>query len=125
MSLVREYMQDLLVEIRLLESFTAGGEQAFYTDARTQYAVMMAYARIGEIAKRIPDSVLQTQPQAEWREIKGFRDVLLHRYGEISPGRVWEAVVKLAVLRDATEALLENLPADDGDDGRAAGNDPT
>lgn len=72
----RDYLQDLLTEIRLLESFTTEGEQAFYADERTQYAVMMAYARIGEIAKRLPESLLATQPEAEWREIKGFRDVL-------------------------------------------------
>lgn len=116
MNPARDYLQDLLTEIDLLESFTAEGEQAFYGDERTQYAVMMAYARIGEIAKRLPDSLLNTQPQAEWRDIKGFRDVLLHRYAEVSPRRVWEAVLKLPVLRSAVEALIAALPSEDQDD---------
>lgn len=110
MSTIRIYLQDLLTEISLLETFTAEGEAAFHRDDRTQYAVMMAYARIGEIAKRLPDSLLATQPQAEWRGIKGFRDVLLHRYADISPQNVWEAVQKLPVLRAAVEFLLANSP---------------
>ena len=109
-------MHDLATEIRLIDTFTAEGEQAFYADERTQYAVMMAYARIGEIAKRLPDLLLETHPEAEWRDIKGFRDVLLHRYAEISPRRVWEAVQKLPVLRAAVEALLEAMPPENDDD---------
>jgi uncharacterized protein with HEPN domain len=113
MSRVADYLHDLLDEIRLLETFTVEGEQAFYADERTQYAVMMAYARIGEIAKRLPDSLLATRPEAEWRDVKGFRDILLHRYDEIVPRRVWDAVKKLPTLKAAVEAILHALPPDD------------
>ena len=111
----RTYLEDLLNEVTLLASFTADGEQAFYADDRTQYAVMMAYARIGEIAKRLPDSLLATHPEIEWRDLKGFRDVLLHRYDEIDPEIVWQAVLKLPPLRAAIEAMLANLPPDEDD----------
>lgn len=110
-----DYLHDLLTEIHLLESFTTEGEEAFYQDERTQYAVMMAYARIGEIAKRLPDSLLALRPEAEWRDVKGFRDILLHRYDEIVPQRVWAAVQKLPVLRAAVEALLHAVNTDDED----------
>ena len=116
MNRIVEYLQDLSTEIHLLESFTADGEQAFYADDRTQYAVMMAYARIGEIVKRLPDSLLATRPEVEWRDVKGFRDVLLHRYDEIQPKRVWEAVQKLPVLKAAVEALRVAQPPDDEGD---------
>lgn len=109
----REYLQDILAEIRLLESFTVDGEEAFLADERTQYAVMMAYARIGEIAKRLPDELLATRPEAEWKDVKGFRDVLLHRYDEIVPTRVWDAVRKLPILKAAVESLLRDLKAED------------
>lgn len=51
MKLTREYLQDLLDEIRLVENFSRDGEAVFLSDERTKYAVMMAYARIGEIVK--------------------------------------------------------------------------
>ncbi|MCA9905282.1 MAG: DUF86 domain-containing protein [Anaerolineae bacterium] len=106
----REFLLDLQAEITRIEQFSAEGETAFFADERTQYAIMMAYARIGEIAKRLPQAILDTRPEAEWRDIKGFRDVLLHRYDEINPRRVWQAVQKVPVLRAAVEALLVSLP---------------
>lgn len=113
MSRTADYLHDILVEVQLLASFTVEGEEAFYQDERTQYAVMMAYARIGEIAKRLPDSLLALRPEAEWRDVKGFRDILLHRYDEVAPQRVWAAVIKLPILRAAVEALLETAGAED------------
>lgn len=114
MNQTRDYLLDLLDEIAKVESFSADGEAAFFADDRTQYAVMMAYARIGEIAKRLPQDLLDTQPEAEWRDVKGFRDVLLHRYDEINPKRVWTAVQKLPVLRASVEALLAGLEDENG-----------
>lgn len=115
MNRTRAYLEDLLSEITRVESFTLDGEKSFYADDRTQYAVMMAYARIGEITKRLPDSLLVTQPEIEWRDLKGFRDVLLHRYNEIDAKIVWQAVLKLPSLRAAIEALLATLPQHDDD----------
>ena len=110
---VRQYLHDLRVEITAVEQFSADGEAAFLRDERTQYAVMMAYARIGEIVKRIPESLLMTQPLVAWKEIKRFRDMLMHRYFDIKIVRVWEAVEQLPALRVAVEALLAELPPDE------------
>ena len=113
MRAIRTHLEDLLHEIDTIRRFTSTGKIAFLADDRTQYAVMMAYARIGEITKQIPNEVLAAQPHIEWREIKGFRDVLLHRYFDISIERVWEAVEKLPTLRAATESLLSDFPSED------------
>jgi uncharacterized protein with HEPN domain len=60
---------------------------------------------IGEIAKRIPDELLEQQPEAEWGALKGFRDFLAHNYDDVLLQIVWSAVEKLAILRNATESL--------------------
>ena len=67
MNVNRDYLLDLRDEIEKIQVFSAAGEEAFYADERTQYAVMMAYARIGEIAKRLPPDLLDQRPEAEWR----------------------------------------------------------
>ncbi len=114
MSLVHRHLRDLQAEVKLLERFTQGGKEAFLQDERTQYAVMMAYARIGEITKRIPDELPQQYPEAQWRSVKGFRDVLIHRYDTILPERVWDAVEKLPILRSSIDAILKTLNDDEG-----------
>lgn len=112
---VRDFLDDLKSEADAVARFTSEGKTQFLEDDRIQYAVMMAYARIGEIVKNIPDELLATQPQVEWKDIKGFRDVLMHRYFDVNVARVWEAVEKLPALQAAIEALLAVLPDDDDD----------
>lgn len=108
----RDYVEDLKREVDAVERFTHSGKAVFLEDERVQYAVMMAYARIGEIVKRIPDSLLAAYPQIEWKEIKGFRDILLHRYFDVNVERVWDAVEKLPALRASVEAMFASLPDD-------------
>lgn len=111
----RDSLEDLQREMALIVQFTREGKDAFLQDERTQYAVMMAYAHIGEIAKQIPDELFSTQPQVEWRELKGFRDILIHRYFDINVERVWAAVEKLSELQQAVDTLLADLPPEESD----------
>lgn len=113
---VRDYVEDLKAEVDLVARFIQGGKDDFLQDERSQYAVMMAYVRIGEIVKQIPDDLLLTQPGIEWREIKGFRDVLIHRYFDINVVRVWDAAERLPALQQAINALLNALPDDESDE---------
>lgn len=106
----RDYLEELLVEVGRIARFTQAGRDAFLADDRDQYAVMMAYSRIGEILKQIDDELLAAQPQIDWKSIKGFRDVLIHRYFDINIERVWQAVEQLPALRAAVEALVVGLP---------------
>lgn len=109
----RTHLNDLLAELVLVARFTQSGKAAFMADERDQYAVMMAYARIGEVIKQIDDSLLAQHPHVQWKQIKGFRDVLMHRYFDINIERVWEAVEDLPTLRAAVEAMIANLPPED------------
>lgn len=109
----RDHLEDLLAEIEKVALFTQAGRDSFLRDERDQYAVMMAYSRIGEILKQIDETLLASQPQIDWKSIKGFRDVLIHRYFDIRIERVWQAVEQLPALRAAVEVLLASLPADE------------
>jgi uncharacterized protein with HEPN domain len=113
MTTTRDYLLDLLDYLERIETFTADGRDAFYADTKTQMAVIRAYEVIGHIAKQLPADLLESQPQAEWKQVKGFRDFLAHNYEEVMLSIVWGAVEKLPVLRGATEALLTGLPPDD------------
>lgn len=101
-----DYLRDMLAYVQQIETFVTGDYAAFQDDEKTQFAVIRAYEVIGEIAKRLPDEVVATQPHVDWKQVKGFRDYLIHNYHRIRPERVWEAVEDLPNLRAAVEQLI-------------------
>ena len=107
---VRDYLTDILEYVEDIASFTEAGEHHFMTDKKTQLAVMRAYEIIGEIAKRLPQSLLDTEPTVDWKAVKGFRDVLIHQYDNVDLFIVWGAMEQLAALRTAVERMLASLP---------------
>ncbi len=68
----------------MISRFTADGREVFIGDEKTQYAVIRAYEVVGEIVKRLPQSLREANPQIDWRKLVGFRDFLAHNYEESS-----------------------------------------
>ena len=71
---------------------------------------------IGEIAKRLPDRLLEQQPQVAWKKVKGFRDFLAHNYEAVILQIVWGAVEELPELRAAVEKLLMTAQVNEADE---------
>ncbi|MAS38105.1 MAG: DUF86 domain-containing protein [Anaerolineaceae bacterium] len=115
MSEIEDYLHDILIHLNYVEQFTSEGKNAFLQDEKTQFAVMRAYEIIGEIVKRLPASLLLTQPQMNWQTLRRFRDFLAHNYGDIDLVTIWAAVEDLPNLRAAVEAMLAELD-DAGDE---------
>ena|SRR5258707_15002330 len=107
----REYLHDLNHYIERVADFTKDGRDEFMKDDKTQFAVIRAYEVIGEIAKRLPQELLTTQPHIAWQDIKEFRDFLAHNYERIRLDIVWGAVEKLPELEVAVESMLISLDA--------------
>ncbi|MAS38107.1 MAG: DUF86 domain-containing protein [Anaerolineaceae bacterium] len=111
----QQYLRDLLTYLVDVETFTVNGQDSFLRDRKTQFAVIRAYEVIGEIIKRLPDGLLASQPQMDWRRLVRYRDFLAHNYEKIDLNYVWAAVEDLPNLRAAVEAMLADL-GDAGDE---------
>ena len=72
--------------------YTDPGEKSFRADRKTQDAVLRNLETLGEAAKRVDEETRALAPDAPWREITGFRDVLAHDYLEIDLDLVWNVV---------------------------------
>ncbi|GAB4528083.1 MAG: DUF86 domain-containing protein [Anaerolineae bacterium] len=114
MKSIRDYLLDIMEYLSDVQTFTANlDESAFETDRKTQLAVIRAFEVIGEIVKRVPQDLLDTQPSVDWRAIKGFRDILIHQYDNIDLAIVWDAVGRVSEVKTAVDALLAALPPTD------------
>ncbi|MBI2409932.1 DUF86 domain-containing protein [Candidatus Kaiserbacteria bacterium] len=82
-------MRDAVAKIK---RFTEGmDEPSFKNDEKTQSAVIMQLAIIGELAKRLSQETKSTIA-LPWKEIAGFRDNATHDYFEIDLAIVWTTV---------------------------------
>lgn len=106
-----DYLRDLLQELDDIATFTSEGRTVFFTDAKTRKAVIRSYEVVGEIAKRLPDNLRNTNPQVDWRKLIGFRDFLAYHYEEVILGFIWDAVEDLPALRAAITEMLNGLLA--------------
>lgn len=88
----RVYLEQIVDAVDKVKNFTAGFDQKkFFTDQKTQSAVIMQLALIGELAKRISKET-QSQISLPWKDISGFRDRAIHDYYKIDLEIVWETV---------------------------------
>lgn len=87
------YLQDILDNLALAESFTAGlSYEDFRRDTRTVYAVIRCLEVMGEAAKNIPTATRRKYPDIPWKEMAGMRDKLIHGYSGVDSHKVWLVV---------------------------------
>lgn len=73
----RVYLAHILERIDRVREYTIQGREAFFSDLRTQDAVIRNFEVIGEAAKRIMEDYRKAHPAIPWREPSGFRDILI------------------------------------------------
>lgn len=76
----RIYVQHAIDAIDAIANYTADGEEAFFSDAKTQDAVIRNIEIIGQAVKGIPEQTRAQEPDVPWRQIAGMRDKLIHEY---------------------------------------------
>ena len=80
---------------------------AFLNDRKTQSAVILQLALIGELAKRVSAPV-RASIDIPWKEIAGFRDRAIHDYFQIDLQIAWDTIeLDLDPLTTAVRTYLE------------------
>ena len=73
-------------------------------------AVIRCLTVVGEVAGRLTDAALAQLPQFDWRAMKGMRNVLVHDYGGIDLGKVWDVVQnELPQMREELDTFLASF----------------
>ncbi len=103
----RVYLEQILDSIGKTRQFVSGMDRAaFLTDQKTQSAVIMQLALIGERAKKISEPT-KSRIGVPLREIAGFRDRAIHDYYQIDLQVAWDTLVlDLEPLEKAVQDFL-------------------
>jgi uncharacterized protein with HEPN domain len=105
----RLYLEHIHEAILKIISYAGGGWDQFSRNPMAQDAVKRNFEIIGEAAKRLSDAAKGRCPTIPWRDIAGFRDVLIHNYMGVNLLRVWNVIERnLPDLRRAVEDLLKD-----------------
>jgi len=106
----RVYLLQILDLIEKIESYTHGGRDEFMASPMIQDAVIRNFEIIGEAVKQVSEQVKTEHPEIPWRNIAGFRDILIHRYMGVDLEAVWNVVVsEIPTLKSVIIEILSDV----------------
>ncbi len=95
--------------LRIFE-YTTGGEETFFSDTKTQDAVVRNLEIIGEAVKNISDDLRNVHAEILWKRIAGMRDKMIHEYFGVNLRLVFDVVHRdLPELKQKIEAILNTM----------------
>lgn len=108
---LRLFVNDIKESIEAIFIYVDGiSFETFTQDRKTYSAVIREFEIIGEATKHLPENLTNTYPNIEWRDVKDFRNLLIHEYFGVDHRIVWNTIVQdLPKLKMAIEHILIHL----------------
>ncbi|QQE64306.1 DUF86 domain-containing protein [Leptolyngbya sp. BL0902] len=104
------YLSNIVECIGQIEQYVAGGKEVFLRDRMVQDAVIRNFEVMGEAVKRLSMELRKVNDDVPWRQMAGFRDMLIHDYLRVDMTEVWAVVERdLPVLKPRLVELLEQV----------------
>jgi uncharacterized protein with HEPN domain len=98
-----------------IAEYTAGDRRRFETSNLVQDAVIRNLQTLAESSQRLSKGMKASEPQVPWRNLAGFRNVVVHAYLSLDLGLVWRIVEQdLPSLETALARMAHRLGAAPG-----------
>jgi uncharacterized protein with HEPN domain len=103
-------IEDMLVAAEMILEFTQGKNiEDLRASPMMMHAVLHDFAIIGEAASHVPEDVAARHPEIAWRQMRAFRNIIVHEYGSVRTAIVWETVENdLRPLIESLRVILSN-----------------
>lgn len=100
-------MRDCLGRI---SEYTHFERSRFDASRLVQDAVIRNLQTLAESSQRLSSEIKGTEPQIPWRELAGFRNVIVHGYLGVDLGAVWLVIEEdLPTLTEAVNRMAAHL----------------
>ncbi len=101
------HMRDCLGRI---QEYTNAERARFDASRLVQDAVIRNLQTLAESSQRLSSEIKATETQVPWRELAGFRNVIVHGYLGVDLGAVWLVVEHdLQALTEAVQRMAAHL----------------
>jgi uncharacterized protein with HEPN domain len=98
------HMRECLQRIR---EYTAGDRAHFESSRLVQDATVRNLHTLTESSQRLSSEIKETEPGMPWRELSGFRNVVVHGYLGIDIAAVWLVIEHdLPALAAAVDRMI-------------------
>lgn len=81
-----DHMQECLMRIA---EYTRADRERFEGSRLIQDAVVRNLQTLAESSQRLSADIKAAEPQIPWRELSGFRNVIVHGYLGLDVGAIW------------------------------------
>lgn len=102
------YLWDMRKYALEIIDITKGIPHTKFVENKTiRYAVERLLLIVGEAANHVSKEFREENPEIEWAQIIGLRNVLAHEYGEVKTDKIYLAATKsIPVLLERLSSLL-------------------
>lgn len=95
MKQIEPYLSHIVEAIKTIQAYAKGMNfDQFAKDQKTQDAVIRQLEIIGEASSKLTPDFIKTNSQVPWREMKDFRNKLIHDYWELDLELIWNVVIQ-------------------------------
>ena len=102
-------IRDVLAAIAEIREFTNETTFEKFQGARkTIRAVLYNLAIIGEAVRSIPPDVETSHPEIPWEDIRGMRNIVIHKYFQVNLSIIWQTIQEDLVSLESSLRQLIN-----------------
>ncbi len=97
-------------KIKTAATVFQGNQEAFLAEDNYQTRDVCCFyiLQIGELTRGLSDPFKEVHSEIPWKQIRGMRNVVVHKYGEIDLDTLWDVLMNdIPMLHDACCKIYE------------------